>query len=79
MGISKTLFKTITWRLTASITSVVIIYFLSGELKIAGSFAIFETISKTIFYYLHEKIWEKVKLPSKNDKENSNDWSDKDG
>ncbi len=62
MRIPKNILKTLTWRLTASSTSLVIVYLLSGEFKIAGSFAIIEAISKTVIYYLHESVWDKVKI-----------------
>lgn len=46
--------KTISWRVTESTTTMLIVYFFSSELKIAGSVAVVEIITKMIVYYLHE-------------------------
>jgi adenylylsulfate kinase len=54
------LFKTVTWRITASTTTLIIVYILSGEIKTAGAFTFIEIIIKTIIYYLHETFWDKV-------------------
>ena len=54
----KRILKTISWRVTATSTTMGIVYFLTGELKTAGSIAFLEVILKSIIYYLHELIWE---------------------
>ena len=54
------IFKSITWRITATTTTILIVYFLTGELKLAGSAALMEVLLKTIIYYLHETVWDKV-------------------
>ncbi|SJZ33962.1 DUF2061 domain-containing protein [Selenihalanaerobacter shriftii] len=53
--------KSITWRITASFTTVSIVYFLTGEMEIAGSVASLEIIAKILIYYLHETAWDRVK------------------
>lgn len=51
------LYKTFTWRFVGTVDTIIISTIISGNpligLKIGG----FETISKMILYYLHEKIW----------------------
>ncbi len=56
----KILLKSITWRITATTTTMLIVYLLTGEWRLAGSAAVVEIIIKTIIYYLHESLWEKV-------------------
>ncbi len=56
----KTLLKTITWRLTATLTTMILVFLLSGEMKIAGTIAIFEVSIKMAIYYFHERAWDKV-------------------
>ncbi|SKA11375.1 DUF2061 domain-containing protein [Selenihalanaerobacter shriftii] len=63
------IFKSITWRMTATTTTILIVYFLSGELKVAGGVALLEVIFKTIIYYLHETIWDKFKAIPENKRE----------
>lgn len=58
MSRKKTLMNTITWRVTASIITVTIVWFVSGELIIAGAVALLEVIIKMIVYYFHERVWE---------------------
>ena len=57
----KSLIKTITWRITASLTTMTIVFVVTGELLIAGEVAILEVIIKMIVYYYHERVWERVK------------------
>ena len=56
----KTILKTITWRITATTTTLILVYLLSGELKTAGTVAFFEFFIKMFIYYVHERTWEKV-------------------
>lgn len=52
--------KMITFRIGATFITVVLVYIFIGEIKIAISIGILETIIKMIFYYYHERIWDKV-------------------
>lgn len=54
------LLKTLTWRITASTATLLIVYIFSGEIKTAGAVTLFEVIIKTIIYYLHETFWDKI-------------------
>ena len=58
----KKILKTISWRITATSTTLILVYILSGELRIAGAVALLEVIVKTIIYYLHETVWEKINV-----------------
>lgn len=58
MSSKKSIYKTITWRIMASLTTVILVYIFSGELKVAGSVVILEALIKSIIYYVHEKLWE---------------------
>ncbi|MEO9871858.1 DUF2061 domain-containing protein [Ekhidna sp.] len=58
--------KTITWRITASITTFVIALFIFKEdpqaMEKATGIALVESILKMIFYYLHERAWHTSKF-----------------
>ena len=60
MSKKKALMKTITWRITASITTVAIVWFVSGKFVIAGEVALLEVIIKMVVYYFHERAWERT-------------------
>lgn len=52
--------KTISWRLTGSVSTFLITFLILGNLSIAGSIAIIQIIVNTILYYVHERIWNRV-------------------
>ncbi len=55
------IYKTITWRVLASLTTFVLSYLFFQEdknaVEKATGIAITEAILKMVFYYLHERIW----------------------
>ena len=57
--------KTLTWRITASLVTFVIVLIITGDWKIGGSIATIEVITKIFFYYFHERIWSKIKWGTK--------------
>lgn len=67
MSVKRKLLKTVTWRIIASLTTLMIVYIISGEIKIAGIITLLEGTIKMIIYYFHETIWEKI-IFYKNDK-----------
>lgn len=56
----KSALKSVTWRITASATTMLLVYFMSGDLKVASAVASAEIFVKMIVYYIHERVWEKV-------------------
>ena len=56
----RTLVKTITWRVTASLTTFLIAWMLTGDLLIGVSIGSIEAIAKIFLYYFHERIWNNV-------------------
>ena len=57
----RTIVKTLTWRVTASLTTFIIAWILTGDLLIGISIGSIEAISKIFLYYFHERIWNKIK------------------
>jgi uncharacterized membrane protein len=53
--------KTLTWRITASLITFVIVWIITGDWRIGGFIATIEVITKMFFYYFHERIWIKIK------------------
>jgi len=52
--------KTITFRIIASITTIILILILTGNLALAGIIGALDVISKLIIYYIHERMWDKI-------------------
>lgn len=53
--------KGITWRVVASTTTMIIVYFFFGSIELAIATGLLETVAKVVFYWGHEKIWQKVR------------------
>lgn len=58
--------KSITWRLVGTIDTVILSWFITGNLEIGLKIGGVEVITKMILYYYHERIWFKyIKLGRK--------------
>ena len=62
----RSILKTVTWRVTASLDTFVIAWVITGDWKMGGSIAGIEVITKMFFYYFHERIWNKIKWVERN-------------
>lgn len=63
--------KTISYRLVSTGIGFLIIWFVSGSVKIGAAFSIAELFYKPLQYYIHERIWYKwIKFGLKKDKKN---------
>jgi len=58
----RALAKTLTWRFIATSTTILVAFIFTGSLLISLEIGSLEVILKTIFYYLHEKGWDRVDL-----------------
>lgn len=57
----RALWKTLTWRLVGSTSTFLISYLVTGQMFIATSIAVAQMIANTILYYIHERVWDKIK------------------
>jgi uncharacterized membrane protein len=53
----RSILKSITWRVIATLTTMVLVYVFTGDFIISVSVGTVEMASKMVFYYLHERIW----------------------
>ena len=51
--------KTISYRIVSTLIGFLIIWWVSGSIKVGTAFGIAELIYKPIQYYIHERIWYK--------------------
>jgi len=56
----RTIAKTLIWRVTASLTTFIIAWALTGDLLIGVSIGSIEAIAKIFLYYFHERIWNNI-------------------
>lgn len=57
---SRSLVKTVTWRMIASIDTFVLSWLITGSIAWAGSIAGLEVITKMLLYYGHERVWTRI-------------------
>lgn len=58
----RSLAKTISWRFWATLTTIALVFFFTGQVNIAVAIGGFEVVLKLLLYYLHERAWGKVRL-----------------
>ncbi|HIG68295.1 MAG TPA: DUF2061 domain-containing protein [Porticoccaceae bacterium] len=58
---TRSLAKALTWRITATLTTAVIAYIVTGELSTAAIIGGLEFVLKFILYYGHERAWNSVR------------------
>jgi len=54
--------KTLSWRLLATMTTVVLIYTLTDDGDLAMTVGYLDVTLKTGLYYFHERIWNRVQV-----------------
>lgn len=54
--------KTFTWRAVGTMDTILLSWFVSGDLKIGAAIGGAEVFSKLILYFLHERIWYKTNI-----------------
>ena len=54
--------KTISWRTVGTLDTIIVSYFVTGNLVMAASIGSIEVITKMILYYFHERAWNRLKF-----------------
>ena len=54
--------KAISWRVTATTTTTLISYFITGSVSFALKIGLIESVMKIYLFYLHERMWTKIKF-----------------
>jgi len=56
----RSIIKSITFRILATVTTIILVVIFTGEILLALSVGIAEVVSKLILYYVHERFWDHV-------------------
>lgn len=64
------LLKTVTWRIIGTLDTILIAGVITGDWSIGLSVGGLELITKTVLYYLHERVWYKFSKFGLKDKSN---------
>jgi uncharacterized membrane protein len=52
--------KAISWRVVATLTTMLLVFAFTGSLMISGGVGVAELVVKILVYYLHERVWNMV-------------------
>lgn len=53
--------KALSWRLIGTIDTLIVSYFITGEILLATSIASVDFLTKLVLYFFHERIWNAIK------------------
>ena len=56
----RSVIKAISWRTVGTIDTMVVSFFVTGNLVMAVSIGSIEVLTKMFLYYLHERAWDKT-------------------
>ena len=63
--VQRSIVKTISYRVIVVILDFIAIYLFTGQIKVALWFTIVSNIYTTIVYFIHERVWDKIKWGKK--------------
>ena len=49
--------KAVTWRVIGTLDTVLVSWFVSGDIAVGASIGVLELVTKTLLYYFHERAW----------------------
>lgn len=56
------LLKTVTWRVVGTIDTMILAWIISGDPMVGLQVGGIEVVTKMILYYLHERVWYRIKF-----------------
>lgn len=62
---TRSLVKAISWRIVATLTTIILVYIFFGKLELAAAVGGIEVVLKFVFYFLHERGWSLVRFGRK--------------
>ena len=57
---TKSIIKSITWRILATLTTITLVFIFTKKIALALEVGLLEISIKLIFYYFHERVWNKI-------------------
>ncbi|MEI7594579.1 MAG: DUF2061 domain-containing protein [Bacteroidota bacterium] len=63
----RSLIKGVSWRIFGTLDTITIAFFVTGNFTKAFSIGFTEVFTKVFLYYLHERIWQRLKIGTKAD------------
>lgn len=66
----RSILKTVSWRTVGTFDTMIISFLITGKLTWAISIGGIELFTKMFLYYIHERIWNKIKIGKLTSEEN---------
>jgi uncharacterized membrane protein len=57
---TRSMVKALSWRATGTLDTIVVSYFVTGQIKLALSIGLVELFTKIGLYYVHERAWNRI-------------------
>lgn len=57
----RSLLKGLTWRAIATVSTMVVVYLMTGNLGLMATVGLSDVTFKMVFYYMHERLWGRVR------------------
>jgi uncharacterized membrane protein len=57
---SRSVWKTVSWRIIATMDTVIISYLITDSLAFAAAIGGIEVVTKIFLYYFHERAWNNI-------------------
>lgn len=59
--VKRSIVKTISWRIVATIITACLVLAMTGEIKFAATVGALDTLIKFVAYFAHERTWNKIR------------------
>ena len=54
---ARSIVKAISWRIVGTLDTILISWFITGEIALALSIGLVEVVTKMLLYFFHERVW----------------------
>ena len=61
-SLKRSIAKTLSWRFVGTLLTTILLYIATGQLAIAIGFGLIDTLVKFVAYFIHERVWNKIKF-----------------
>ena len=61
-SLKRSIAKTLSWRFIGTLLTTILLYIATGQLAIAIGFGLIDTLVKFVAYFIHERVWNKIKF-----------------
>ena len=64
----RSVYKAVSWRVLATLTTTLVVYLITGSTEFAVAVGLIEGIAKIGLYYVHERLWNRLNIGRRPDR-----------